>query len=103
MWQKQGEKQLLRAIVALETKEEAARFLRDLMTKSEIEEFTNRFTAAEMLSRNKPYKAVEKATGLSSTTVARVSRWLHRGEGGYKTIIARLHHHNPIQPRRGLS
>lgn len=103
MWQKDKEKELLRAVVALKTEAEAARFLRDLLTKAEIEEFSNRLQAAAMLSRKQSYTEVQKATGLSSTTVARVAKWLWNGEGGYKTIIARLHHHSPIQARRGLS
>ena len=102
MWQKTEEKQLLRAIVALETEVEAARFLRDLLTKAEIEEFSNRFTAATMLVNGRSYTDVQKATGLSSTTVARVAKWLRGPEGGYRTIIARLHHHTPIQAGRGL-
>jgi uncharacterized protein YerC len=65
------------------------------MTESEIEEFAKRLTAAIMLSDNVPYSAIEKATGLSSTTVARVSKWLGGTEGGYRTVIARVHHTNP--------
>ncbi len=101
-WNTKEKRQLLRAILALKTEEEAASFLRDILTKTEIEELSNRLTAAEMLSRKESYTTVEKATGLSSTTVARVAKWLWSGEGGYKTIIARLHHHTPIQARRGL-
>ncbi len=101
-WNTKEKRQLLRAILALKTEEEAASFLRDLLTKSEIEECARRLTAADMLSRKESYTTVEKATGLSSTTVARVAKWLSNGKGGYKTIIARLHHHDPTQARRGL-
>ncbi len=41
-----------------------------------------------------PYAYIEKETGLSSTTVARVSRWLNRKGGGYKEIINRVHRAN---------
>ncbi|MBI2623564.1 MAG: hypothetical protein HYW65_03240 [Candidatus Liptonbacteria bacterium] len=89
-WNKPEKQRLLQAMLALKTEDEAARFLRDLLTKSEIEEFANRLAAAEMLAAGKSYTTVQKATGLSSTTVARVAKWLRGKEGGYRTILARL-------------
>ena len=82
-----------------EIEEFSKRFLRDLMTENEIEEFAKRFQAAQMLSSNISYSEIEKATGLSSTTVARVSKWLNGKEGGYRKVIARLHHHSPALAR----
>ena len=102
-WNNKENKQLIKAILSLETLDEAKRFLRDLMTEKEIVEFTKRLQTAEMLIAKTPYSVIEKKTGLSSTTVARVSKWLNGKEGGYKTIISRLHHHNSIQTGRGLS
>lgn len=102
-WDNNQNKQLINAVLALETPDEARRFLRDLMTEKEIEEFAKRLQTAEMLAAKMPYSTIEKITGLSSTTVARVSKWLSGKEGGYKTIISKLHHHNPVQLRRGLS
>lgn len=89
--------------MTLKTNDEARRFLRDLMTEKEIKEFAKRFKAAEMLAGKVPYSVIEKETGLSSTTVARVAKWLKGKEGGYRIIINRLHHHNSIRARRGLS
>ncbi len=102
---------LVEALLSLETTDEAQRFLRDLLTEAEIAEFGNRFCAAQMLSAKLPYSAIEKETGLSSTTVARVSKWLNFGKDGYKTIIARLnsvplsakHHHFSHPVGKGLS
>jgi len=96
-WNSRENKQFIQAILALETPDEVRRFLRDLMTENEIEEFVKRLQTAELLIANVPYSAIEKKTGLSSTTVARVSKWLNGDEGGYRTIINRLHHHtNPL-------
>jgi len=78
-WQTKKSRRLLQAILTLKTNSEAKRFFRDLMTRKEIEEFSNRFRAAEMLAANMPYVEIEQETGLSSTTVARVAKWL-RGE-----------------------
>ncbi len=102
-WKSRDKGRLLAAILALETADEAARFLRDLLTRGEIEELTKRLRAAEMLTEGRSYAEIEKETGFSSTTVARVSKWLNRGKGGYKAILAKLHRHNPIRARRGLS
>ena len=102
-WKNKGNQRLIQAILALKTENEAQRFLRDLMTKKEIKEFAKRLKAAEMLTEKVPYSTIEKETGLSSTTVARVAKWLNGKGGGYKIIINKLHHHNSIQSRRGLS
>ena len=102
-WNNTENKQLIKAILALKTSDEAERFLRDLMTEKEITEFSKRLQTAEMLIAKVPYYVIEKKTGLSSTTVARVSKWLNGKEGGYKTIISRLHHHTSLQTSGGLS
>jgi len=95
-WKTKEKEELVDAILAIGNQDEARRFLRDLMTEGEIEEFSKRLLVARMLTDKRPYLEIEKETGLSSTTVARVSKWLNGKEGGYKTIISRLHHHNSI-------
>lgn len=102
-WDNKTTEELLEAICALRNKKEAKRFLRDLLTEQEIIEFGKRWQAARMLSKREPYSAIERKTGLSSTTVARVSQWLYQGMGGYKLMIQRLsnnHHHNLTLARR---
>lgn len=93
-WNKQQNKALVKAVLALKSADEARRFLRDLLTPDEIEEFAKRFKAAEMLAEARPYSQIEKETGLSSTTVARVSKWLKGRQGGYRRVISRMHHHS---------
>ena len=102
-WKSKEKQRFIKAMLALKSPDEARRFLRDLMTKGEIDEFAKRLKAAEMLNQKIPYTTIEKETGFSSTTVARVARWLNNGEGGYKEIIGRLQHHNPRHIGRGLS
>ncbi len=101
-WKTASNKALTEAILALRTPEEARRFLRDLMTESEIEEFARRYQAASMLSDNIPYSQIQETTGLSATTVARVSKWLQGSEGGYRLILNRTHHHASVPRGRGL-
>ncbi len=93
-WKNNDNQILIEAFLAMETIAETQSFLRDLMTEDEINEFAKRLKAARMLSDKVPYSAIVKITGLSSTTVARVSKWLKGPLGGYKTVINRLHRHN---------
>jgi len=89
-WDNKETEYLLRAVLALKDVGEAKRFFRDLLTEAELLEFGKRWKAARMLSRGDSYVEIEKATGLSSTTVARVSKWLRKGKGGYRLILKRL-------------
>jgi len=85
---------LFLAILSLQTLEESKAFFRDLLTEKEIEEFSNRWKAARMLSEGIPYSKIQTETGLSSRTVARISKWLQSGKDGYKLMINRTHHHD---------
>lgn len=89
-WEKKEIKRLLEAFLVVDGPNETKHFLRDLMTEGEIVEFSKRLQAAEMLSRKVQYNAIQEKTGLSSTTVARVSKWLKGKDGGYRTILKRL-------------
>lgn len=84
---------LIEALLALRNESEAKAFLRDLLTEGELAEFASRWQAAQMLSDDMPYTTIVKKTGLSSTTVARISKWLKDGMGGYRLMINRLHPH----------
>lgn len=101
-WSQPRNKKLLEAVLSLKNVDEAQRFLRDLMTEGEIEEFAKRFQAAEMLVADIPYTTIKKATSLSSTTIARVSKWLQGELGGYRLVIERLHHRASASRGRGL-
>ena len=95
-WDDKKTEDLMKAILTLRTIDEAEKFFRVWLTKQEVIKFARRWQAAKMLSKNIPYSQVEKETGLSSTTVARVSKWLKRGMKGYKLVLKRLnvHHHS---------
>lgn len=88
--------ELMWAIMVLKTGSEARRFFRDLLTENELIEFGNRWKAARMLSKNILYTEIEKETGLSSTTIARVSKWLNNGKNGYKLVLSRINHHDHL-------
>lgn len=102
-WNSQNNKALVNAFLSLKNRSETECFLRDLLTKEEIGEFSRRLKAATMLSQKYPYSSITKTTGLSSTTVARVSRYLKRGNGGYKKVLSRLHHGRSLREETGGS
>ena len=83
-------RRLFFAIHELDTADEFESFFADAFTVKEIEEFTMRFTVAEMLYDGKVYSEISKETGASTATISRVNRALKYGEGGYKTAIERL-------------
>ena len=94
-WNTKQTEELFNVILQLETLQEAKNFFRDLLTEKELIEFGKRWKAAKMLSENIPYTTIEKETGLSSATIARISKWLNNGMKGYTTQINKLHHDHP--------
>jgi TrpR-related protein YerC/YecD len=92
---------LLDALSLLNTRGETKKFLRDLLTEQEIIEFANRWQTAQMLMHSIPYSKIKQETGLSSTTIARVSKWLSSGMGGYRLALKRIasQHHTHHSPR----
>ncbi len=86
----QAEKTLFKAILSLQSPEECKNFFRDLLTEAELKEFANRWKVAQLLAKKTDYKKIEKETGMSSTTIARISKWLTNGTGGYQQAIKKL-------------
>lgn len=89
---------LLDSLLMLQNQTEAKAYLRDLLTKEEILEFSRRLRAASLLKQGASYTTITKETGLSSTTIARISKWLNGDLGGYNLVLDRLTHMKP--PRR---
>ena len=102
-WNVRNKQRLIDAFISLKNSDETKRFLRDLFTPSEIEEFAKRFQAAEMLLNKVPYTKIEEKTGLSSTTIARVAKYLFGKQGGYAQVLNKLDHHTSSTLGRGLS
>lgn len=83
-------KDFFQAFLSLKNEEECKKFLRDLLTEAELKEFINRWKVAQMLDKQVPYEEISKATGMSSTTIARISKWLTTGMGGYQLVLSRI-------------
>lgn len=88
-WQTAETDDLLDAILSLRTREEAARFLRDLCTLAELETLAHRWQVAQLVDQGLPYHEVARRTGASTATVTRVAHWLRHGEGGYRLALER--------------
>lgn len=78
---------LLDVLVRMDDKEALFALLEDLFTIREIKETSQRLTVARMLDAGKSYAAIEQATGASATTIARVSKCLSYGTGGYRAAL----------------
>jgi TrpR-related protein YerC/YecD len=79
--------QLLRALISLDDVETLYAFLRDVCTVRELREIAQRFEVAKQLANGVPYSVIQKATGASATTIARVSKCLNYGEDGYHHVL----------------
>ena len=83
-------KDLIKAILSIETEEECIAFLNDICTIQELEKLDQRLQAAMLLLDNQTYEKVIEKTKISSTTLSRVSRCIRYGDGGYKKIIEKM-------------
>ncbi len=79
----------MRAILALDSEDEAARFFADLCTPAELEALTDRWEVVQLVDSNVPYRRIHEMTGVSTATITRVARALVYGENGYRTVLDR--------------
>lgn len=78
---------LLRVFAALNDEDAVFALLEDLFTIREIRETSQRLAVARLLASGKSYSAIESETGASATTIARVSKCLSYGTGGYAAAL----------------
>lgn len=78
---------LLKVLAQLEDPDELYALLQDLFTIREIRESSQRLSVARMLDEGRSYAQIEEATGASATTIARVSKCLGYGTGGYRCAL----------------
>lgn len=74
---------LLEVLASVGDKDGIFQLLEDLFTVREIYETSQRLAVANLLIQGKSYSAVENETGASTATIARVSKCLNYGSGGY--------------------
>lgn len=81
--------QLCLAIAETKNPNEAAEFLRDLLSYKESEMIAKRLKIAELLIKDYTYQNIEEHLKVSATTIARVQEWLQISGEGYKMAIMR--------------
>ena len=81
---------LMRALLALETTEEAQRFLEDVLTVQELRSITQRLEVAVLLRQKVTYQEIAHQTGASTATISRVNLALQYGADGYRLVLDRL-------------
>jgi len=82
--------ELLRALLLLDTPDEAYALLLDLCTIREIQDMAQRLQVARMLAAGEHYSAIQESTGASATTISRVSKSLNYGADGYARVLGKL-------------
>ncbi|KXK08685.1 MAG: Trp operon repressor [candidate division WS6 bacterium OLB21] len=80
---------LSKAVMKLRDSKEVASFLKDILTRSELEIVLLRWRVAGLLDQGLPYTQIERETGASSATIAKVSEFLKYGYDGYRIAIDR--------------
>lgn len=81
---------LVYALAKLDDPDTVFALLEDMCTIREIKETSQRLDVARLLAAGKSYSAIEQITGASATTIARVSKCLSYGSGGYTAALAIL-------------
>ena len=78
---------LVRALLTLDSEEDAYRFLEDLCTIAELKSISQRLEVAEQLRKGETYTKIAEETGASTATISRVNRALTYGADGYHRIL----------------
>jgi TrpR-related protein YerC/YecD len=89
-WQTSDTTALVDALLALDSRETAERFLRDLCTLGELHDLAQRWAVVRLLDAGAHYADISRRTGASTATITRIASWLRHGEGGYREALERL-------------
>ena len=89
-WRTPDTEALVDAILRLDDRDDALRFLRDLCTLGELHDLAQRWAVVRLLDAGMHYADISRRTGASTATVTRIASWLNHGEGGYRAMLDRL-------------
>lgn len=81
---------LIRAILELESMEDAYRFFEDVCTIQEIKSIAQRIEVAALLRKKITYQEIARMTGASTATISRVNRAVNYGADGYNRVLDAL-------------
>jgi TrpR-related protein YerC/YecD len=89
-WRNPDTEALFEAVLSVETTDEVARFLRDLLTYNELIELGQRWAIVRKLEEGVPYRQMAEEIGVSTATITRVNQWRQHGMSGYRLVLDRL-------------
>ncbi len=89
-WVSEDTDELCAAVMHLENMAETRAFLGDILTRREMNEVANRWKVARMLYAKLKWGKVEKLTGVSSATIAKVRKQMQSKDGGYELMFKKL-------------
>jgi len=83
--------ELADALVAVDGRAQARAFLADLCTPAEVHTLAERWHVAQLLDAGElTYREIHEATGVSTTTIVRVARFLRQENNqGYRVLLDR--------------
>ena len=82
-----GRRLLVAILLSLETPEDCAALLQDLLTPGEIHALEQRVAVASALLSGATYEQAKERTGASVATISRVRRAVFQGHGGYRKVL----------------
>ena len=92
--EREVEDKLFEAIKTLDGFEEYRSFFLDILTPAEFQAIKDRWAVAALLYEGYTYREINKISGVSITTVARVARFISNGSGGYQLALDRVKKNN---------
>ena len=92
--EREVEDKLFEAIKTLDGFEEYRSFFLDILTPAEFQDIKDRWAVAALLYEGYTYREINKISGVSITTVARVARFISNGSGGYQLALERVKKNN---------
>lgn len=81
---------LVNSIVGAKSVIDAALFLQDLLTKSEMQMLAKRLRIAKLLLAGMTYQEIERQIHVSHSTIAKIGIWLSEKGDGFRRIIEKL-------------
>ncbi len=77
-------------LIGMKSEDAIFRFLKDLLNRKERLMLVRRLQVAFLLNQGMSYDDIKKNLKVGKATIARISRWLEFGRGGYKDAIEKL-------------
>lgn len=92
---------LLQAFTLLKNLSDAASFITDLLTRSEVKLLSKRLRIAKLLLSGATYLQIKEQLKVSDGTIAKVAVWLQEKGEGFRKIVEKIPQRKKIHPGDG--